>query len=130
MLNTGHLIPCGTVVLGDLCLDHNFRIEFIGHDKVRCLIESRYALSALGLPEAYLGSGENALNRTLQYIPDQFTHRITVTGKWATEESLVQEHRIRNAKVGKRLDALKAISCIRLVEPVKNIRWAFRRTLH
>ena len=52
VLDTRHLVASSAVVFGNLCLDDDLRIEFVGHDEIRSLIKACNPLCPLCLSEA------------------------------------------------------------------------------
>ena len=53
MLHSRNLVSRCAIILSDLGLDYNLRIEFIRYNKIRRLVEAHKSLRTLGLAKAY-----------------------------------------------------------------------------
>ena len=89
MLNTRDLVTCRAVILGELGLNDDLRVEFVRDDEVGCLIEAWQALRSAGLAIADPGTGQHVFDGALDEVPDQFADRIAVGGKRSSEETFV-----------------------------------------
>ena len=105
-LHARNLVASRAVVFRELGLDQGHRVELIGNDEVRGLVETVDTLGALGLAEADLGSGENVLDRALDQFPDDFTNSIAMAFEPPPKETFGEKHRVPHAQIGHRLKAL------------------------
>ena len=100
MLDAGHLVSRGAVVLGELCFDDHLGIELVGNDEVGCLIETVQTLGTFGLAVADARTRKHVLDGVLDDVADQFADGITMAREGAAEKPFVQQDGIGNTKVG------------------------------
>ena len=58
VLNACDLVACRAVVLGEFDFDNDLRVELVGDNEVRCLVEAGNALRSAGLAIADPGAGQ------------------------------------------------------------------------
>ena len=71
MLNARDLVAGRAVVLGELGLYDDLRVELIGDDEVGCLVEAWQALRSGGLAIADPGTAQDVFDGALDEVPDE-----------------------------------------------------------
>ncbi len=100
MLHAGNLVPRRAVVLGQLCLDDDLRVEFVRYHKVRRLVEALEALGTPGLAIADAFAAEDVLDGILYDVADQFADGVAMPGEGPTQKTLIEQRRVRHTQIG------------------------------